>query len=283
MVIKWYVIGLAVGFIVAPGVTGSIVAFGSIFLFLIFVPAMAWHYSPQCWFMTPTIPVASLQIPIFPFPVSLPALPFCLWQEITCLLDKYIATCYDFLIPNYLVNGPVCVSCAGATRIDFVNCKSEVGISDGVQNLLYAGYWLFGDTFNDIILAFASTGLGMLWPGLDTYLQDTFMGFTDASPSQMQRQTFCFWATILAVLLPIGIIAVIGILVGSLLFGLIFLFGALWNWLAKSPLSAAAPGGDSPWLTLPQDESTPVRRDPNLIDGISGLMENVFLRRKGRN
>jgi len=197
-------------------------------------------------------------------------------------LDKYIAKCYDFIIPNYLVNGPVCVSCAGATRIDFINCKAEVGISDGVQNTLYLGYWLFGDTFNDVLLAIASTGIVYVWPGLNTYLQRTFTGFTSASPTMMQRQSFCFWATLPSVLLPVGVIALVGIIVGALIFGLIFLGGALWNWLSKSPLAAAAPGSDSPWLTLPQDDDTPKRKDPNLVDGISGLIESVFLRRQRR-
>lgn len=285
IILKWYFLGLIVGAIVAPGVLGTIVPYGSLILFVGVVPAVAWHYSPQCWFMTPTIPIASLQIPIFPFPVSLPALPFCLWQELSCLIDKYIAPCYDFIIPNYLVNGPVCVPCAGGTRIDFVNCKAEVGVSDGIQNILFAGYYFIGDGFNDVVLAIASTGIGALFPGVETYLQDTLMSFTSATDSQQQRQLFCFWATLPAVALPIGVIALGGIIIGSLLFAFIFLGGALWNWLAKSPLAAAAPGTDSPWLTLPQDDSVPNsrrrrRRDPNLVDGISGLMESIFMQRQ---
>lgn len=274
-------ISVGVGYVAAPGLTGSLLPFVVPFAFGIVVPAYAWHYSPQCWFMTPTIPFFSIQVPIYPFPVAPPALPFCLWDEVTALLDKYIAKCYDFVIPLYMFIGDACPTCD--QRVDIVNCKSDVGMADGLQNLLYAGHWLFGDTFRSFVLALSTTVVGRIVPSSEQYLEDVFMSFMNPNPTLEDRQRLCFWLFSPAIILPLGVIGLLFTVVGGLVFAFIQLGGKLVDVLGKSPLGAAVPGADNPWLSMPQDGSRKKkkkRRDPPLVELVSHSIERLFIRRK---
>lgn len=229
-------------------------------IFVVAVPAVAWHYSPQCWFMTPSFPLGGgLSVPIWPLPVAFPALPECFLDEFVALADKYITDCYsgpgssNMLIPTYLINGELCPTAAGQ-RIDVANCK-DVGVSDGIQNLLFLGFWTLGPGFCDVLLQIVATCVGSWWPGLEEYIRATLEGFRDASDTQKQRQVFCFWATLPTVLLPILALFLIFTFFGFLLPAVFELFIALVELFVASPLYAAVPGSDQEWFRLTMDDS----------------------------
>ena len=87
--ITWLV--LLVFSLIIPGPGGALLAIGSFAIWIIVVPIISWHYSPQCWLLTPSFPLGfGWNIPIWPFPIAFPTLPECLADEIIALLDKYI-------------------------------------------------------------------------------------------------------------------------------------------------------------------------------------------------
>jgi hypothetical protein len=240
-------------------------------IFVVAVPAVAWHYSPQCWFMTPSFPLGGgLSVPIWPFPVAFPALPECFVDEFVALADKYITDCYsgpgspNMLIPPYLINGELCPTALGQ-RIDVANCK-DVGVSDGIQNLLFLGYWTLGSGFCDVVLQIVSTCVGSWWPGLEEYIRATLEGFRDASDTQMKRQEFCFWATLPTILLPILGLFLIFTFFGFLVPAVIELFIALAELFVASPLYAAIPGSNQEWFELTMDGSDADRDNLNDFD-----------------
>ena len=62
-------------------------------------------------------------------------------DEIIALIDEFVTDCYDFVLPSYMVNGPVCPTDPNQ-RIDWVNCK-DVGVSDGIQSELLLLFLFF--------------------------------------------------------------------------------------------------------------------------------------------
>lgn len=270
IILKYYLIVLVVGGILAPGLLAPILPVGSFVLFVVVVPAMAWHYSPQCWFMTPTIPVASIQLPIFPFPVAFPALPFCIGEELKYLLNKYIAPCYAFLIPRHWINGVACPPIG--QRIDIVNCRADVGVSDGIQNVLWLGYTYLGSWFVDVV-----QGVGMILPFTQDYIDEAFILYRDASTTEMLRQRDCSVVTLTSLALPILIALPTFILGGAVVVGGIAWLGSLFGLLRASPLSAIFTPAQSPWMTLPQDAG---RADRPLVETLGNLIESLFIRRK---
>ncbi len=115
-------------------------------VWLIAVPASAWHYSPRCWLMTPAliIPGAGIDVPYWPMPIAFPALPFCLMDELTALVRKYTSQCWcqvwwgtplEFICPPYAVLGNPCPPCPD--RISIVNCNvSTPSPARGLRPLL---------------------------------------------------------------------------------------------------------------------------------------------------
>ena len=109
--------------------------------------------------MTPAFPLGGgISVPIWPIPIAFPALPQCAMDEIIALIDEFVTgklyitrvftpltplftDCYDFVIPSYMVNGPVCPTDPNQ-RIDWVNCK-DVGVSDGIQSELLLLFLFF--------------------------------------------------------------------------------------------------------------------------------------------
>jgi hypothetical protein len=234
----------------------------SAFLFyVVAVPAVAWHYSPQCWFMTPSFPIGvGVNIPILPIPVAFPALPECAFDEIMSLFDKYITYCYDFVIQPYMVNGPVC-GLDETQHIDFINCK-DVGVSDGLQNLIYLGYRYGGAGFCDFVMQLVTTCFGRWFPGLADYMTAALEGFKNANPTQMQRQEFCFWFTLPTILLPLFILAVVGIVLALIVPALVDLFVAFIYMFTASPFYVAFPGGDAAgWDDLGDYDATRLDAD----------------------
>lgn len=192
--IYWAAIILALSLVLPPLLTIFSFAF-SIVGYVVAVSTVAWHYSFGCTIMFPSTAISPFMftVPILPFPVNiLPALPECLWDELIALADDIFATSYGF-IPVSLFSGP--------DGTGFVNCY-EIGISDGVQNILFLGYYYFGNWFSDLLLFLSSTTFARIIPGFDSYISGTLSAFRFASETQQERQLFCAWWTLPSVILP---------------------------------------------------------------------------------
>lgn len=203
---------------------------------LIIFPAMAWHYSPMCW-----------------FPPPLSALPMCLGDEIWGFLNKWITNCYvPLILPAYMVAGETCP----ADPNQFINVVScaQVGVRDGLQNILLLGWWLFGQTFVDVVKAGTTIVFSAFFPGVQRYFTVTLDSFVNAGPTDQERQVFCFWATLPAIVTPI-----IGVLL-VIVFGIAIVMAALALLEAFITLFMAAPTGaivtgpeNSPYFQPPED------------------------------
>lgn len=131
-----FIFVFVIGALVIPSLLIPLSLFGIFFLVIVVIPAIAWHYSPTCWFLTPSFPLGGgVQLPIWPVPVAYPTLPECFMDSCVGLLDKFVTDCYDFWIPDYMVNGEVCPTDPNQ-RIDWINCK-DVGISDGKKKTMF--------------------------------------------------------------------------------------------------------------------------------------------------
>jgi hypothetical protein len=196
--------------------------------------AVAFHFPILC------------MIPLPPISTGF-GVPACILDEGLAFLDKWITNCYAFILPNYMIAGDVCPANPDQA-IDFLNCR-DVGVSDGVQNLLFLGVWLLGDGFIDFMLMLTAAIFGQWWPGLQTYMETTLNGMRNAERTTHQRMLWCFYATLPAVAIPL-----LFLFVGGILFAAIFpwIFQLLDRALAlfyTTPFASLLPGQDgSEWF-----------------------------------
>jgi hypothetical protein len=209
----WSIVVFGLASIVMPSILLIPISVGGLIFYIILIPAMAWHYSPRCWLMTPALIIpgqgaVGVNITPWPFPVAFPALPFCLMDDIHAFISKYVTNCYnflwggplEFLFAPYMLVGPVCPPCP--QKVNHVNCQN-VGLSDGLQNVIYGlNRWVPGfanfihvlymfPAFNGTLLSFFPFDL--------SYLINQIAEFTNVSPVQALRLNWCFWATLIAV------------------------------------------------------------------------------------
>ena len=248
--------------ILFPTVLLPLVTFGGFLFYVIVVPAAAWHYSPQCWFIFPSIPIPGIgiSVPILPFPIGLPVLPECLVDEIKAFADELFGPCpfenFRGIVPLCLYNGNPCPACP--ERIDLANCVI-VGVADGISNIVYLLWWISPDTLSFITGTLGQTcfGNGCLFdffPFNVQYIIDKVAEFEVASDTQQCRQQWCFWATLPSVGLPLlflgiggGFVALILVLLLDVIIGLIAVIFA-------SPVRAFFPGNAGVWVEAPGDE-----------------------------
>ena len=203
----------------------SILSFGISYAIILFM--VAWFFPPGCWFTLP-----------------LPSLPSCAYDQLMAFLDKWITNCYSPLIlPSYMIAGEVCPTDPNQS-IDFLNCR-DVGVSDGIQNLLYAGYWIFGQPFCDFMIYISSTSIGLIIPGLPNYISVTLNDFKTSSDTNKQRLTFCFWATLPTILFPAAVVFVGGLVLALIIPPLLLLINALITFFMASPAAGIVPGADA--------------------------------------
>jgi hypothetical protein len=223
----WVTVGiigvlLAGAFVFPPFSWPFMVVNAAIWWFFL-VMALGLHYSPRCMFLAPSLTGIGV------------TLPFCLMDSIIALTDKYITNCYaPFIIPVCLISGDPCPA-DPATYIDFINC-SVVGVSDGIQNVLFLLYQLFGQPFYDITISITSATIGNIIPGLNTYMLLTMNSFKDASGCQLERQWVCFGLTAPAIALPLLLFALVFVAFGFVIPLLIIVLIALWNFILNTPL-----------------------------------------------
>ncbi len=199
--------------------------------YMIVLGGVAWHYPAACAVMVPSFPL--------PFGVALPA---CAMDQIQAFLDKWITNCYSpLLIPNYMIAGELCP--ADPTQpIDFLNC-ADVGVSDGIQNILYLGFWVLGSGFCDFVMELTGVFLGPFVPGIQNYMDTTLASFKAAGSTDRSRMDFCFFATLPTIFLPGVFIFVTGLFIAIVLPQLLLLINGLITLFFASPAAAGVPGG----------------------------------------
>lgn len=228
--LKW-VVPIFVGVIIVgsqflPVVTIPFQIVGYTISFFIALAAVAWHYPPGC----------AVLFPSFPLPFGV-APPQCIADELIALGDFLFRPCYvPDVIPSYMVAGEICPSDPEAF-INMVDCRI-VGVSDGLQNILFAGYWAFGTSFSGTITSI----VGSVMPVWVPYFQTTFEDFENASPTHWDRLRFCFFWTITTIALPLALIFVGGLVIGIILPPIIRFLLSLWRLFTLSPAGIPIPG-----------------------------------------
>jgi len=207
---------------------GAFAGFTSLFtmllspvIFAVIWGIVAYHWSPACLSLMPSFTMGEgITIPFLPIPLGMWSIPMCLWDDVVSVLNKYITPCLDFLISQSLVNGDICPTCPSS--LDFINC-SEIGMGDGLTNILYLMYKLFGSGFCTFIIGLSGTFFGRLLPGAQEYLMTVLSSYKNASPSHLERLDFCSVTTIGTIGLPIILLVLLG---GFILFIVPAIYGA---------------------------------------------------------
>lgn len=167
------------------------------------------------------------------------SIPMCLADDIMSFLDSWLNNCLSpRLIPTYMIAGDIC-PVDPMQFIDFINCK-DVGVSDGIQNILFFVYWLFGAGSVTFVLQIQSLALGWWFPASHGVVQATLDSFINANKTNMQRMWFCFWVTLPAVVGPIIFAIIVGVILGSLVPIIVNLVRSFATLFQATP---ATPGG----------------------------------------
>jgi hypothetical protein len=217
--------------------------------------AIAYHMPPACMLLTPSFPL--------PFGFTIPE---CIFDDIIALLDKLIVQCYvPLIIPSYMVAGDPCPADPNQ-MIDMINCR-DIGVSDGLQNMLFLGVWMLGHAFSDVVLAITSTTIGSWIPGMHPFLVTTLADFSAASGTQRQRQVFCFFATLPTIVTPAVFLFVVAISLAALVPAVITLIESIVGVFMASPAAAAVPGADADEVWFGgDDDGRPIEADQVYTD-----------------
>lgn len=237
--IIWVTVGVVGAFLIGafifPPLLWPFYILAAPWIWLALVGIIGLHYSPRCLFLTPSITGFSS------------ALPFCLADEATAFVDKYVTDCYvPLIIPACMVSGETCPVDPNQF-IDIVNCKT-VGISDGVQHVMFLSYIAIGQWALDLFLWFSQVWSWLI-PGLPTYMMNTLDSFTMASDSMRCRQWWCFGLTAPAIALPLLLGALFVIALGFVIPLLISTCVNAWYWFETTPHAQGLPGYDGNWET----------------------------------
>lgn len=199
--------------------------------YAIVLAGVAWHFPVACAVIFPSFPL--------PFGVTVPA---CIMDQVLAFIDKWVTNCYSpLLIPAYMISGEVCPT-DPTQPIDFLNC-ADVGVSDGIQNLLYLGFWVLGTSFCDFVMQVGGVFLSPFIPGVQQYIDATLASFKNANPTDRARMNFCFFATLPTIFLPGIFVFVTGLVVAIVLPQLLVLINGLVTLFFASPVAAGVPGG----------------------------------------
>ena len=233
-----------------PFLAGFFTLLPVVLVWLILVPAVAWHYSPRCWLMTPALILpgegaVGISVPYWPFPIALPALPFCLMDEITALIIKYTSMCWckvwwgtplEFICPPYAVNGNPCPPCP--ERIVVTNCNS-VGLGGGIDTFIYLCIWLVPQSSRWIKgfaqIVFLTGHFGETLARVGDYIYASAARFTDIPASQSQLFGWCFGLTLPSIAGVILFFVFFWLIFGLLWTLALVLVGAIADWVQASP------------------------------------------------
>jgi hypothetical protein len=229
-------------------------------LWLIIVPAVAWHYSPRCWLMTPSLLIpgegaVGITIPYWPFPIAFPALPFCLMDDITALVFKYTSMCWcqiwwgtplEFLCPPYAVLGNPCPPCPG--RIALYNCNA-IGLGGGIDDFIFLGIQWFPNFANWVSgfaqIVFLSGHFGETLAQIGDYLIAAVDRFTDIPADKQSLYWWCFGYTSLSMAGPLLFFIITWLTIAFLWSIFVLAIAAIWGALEASPFFWIIPGASA--------------------------------------
>jgi len=233
-----------------PPLNGLYTTIGTVLIFVIVVPAVAWHWSIRCALMTPSLIIpgegnVGINVPYWPFPIAFPALPFCLMDELTALVRKYTSFCWcqiwwgtslEFICPPYAVNGNPCPPCPD--RIAVTNCNA-IGLGGGIDVVIYLLIKWFPITSNWIKafaqLVFFTGHFGETLAMIGDYIYNAAVRFTDIPPAQEKLFQWCFVWTSPSIAGVILFFVLAWLIIGLAWTLLVLLVGAIWDWAAASP------------------------------------------------
>ena len=222
---------MVVGALVLPPIMWVFSFISAWIIWAVLIGVIGFHYSPYCLFLFPSLTGLSV------------TLPMCLMDELKGLFDTIFRACYSPVpIPASMIAGDVC-PVDPAAYIDFVNC-AIVGVSDGIQNVLFLGTVVFGSWFYDIALMLAQTTVGLIIPGLNEYMRTTLDGFRNANPTQRERQWICFGLTAPSMIIILLGFTLFFVALGFIIPLFIMLLMKIWYLITSSPLGSVLPGGD---------------------------------------
>ena len=242
-------IGLAIVSAFVLPVIGQILAVIPVAIIaLIMIGVVGFHYSPRCALLgiSPTV---------FSF-----VLPECLFDEVIAVLDDIIRNCYSpWLLPSCMIAGDLCPVDPNQ-YIDWLNCQ-VVGVSDGIQNVLFVGAVVIGQSFSNVFLYISSTTIGHWLPGFQEYMQTTLDGFKLAGPSQRCRQWWCFGLTFPAIAFPLFLLILFVLIIGFIVPFVLALLLSIYSLWANGPAGVVLAGNENVFndnLPPPDEQVEPV-------------------------
>lgn len=242
-----FVGSIIVGAYFFPLITVPFQLIGYSIAFVLIFMAIAFHTPAACLIITPS----------WPIPVGV-ALPQCAMDAILAFANKWITDCYSPLLwPPYMIAGDLCPP---NDPIDFLNCR-DIGVSDGIQHILFLGVRFFGADFCDLMIQLSGTVLGSFIPGLENYLLLTLNDFKSSSATQIDRQWWCFWATSPAIITPVLFLFLFGLVGAVMVVPIVLLFNSIIEAFTLSPIGGVVPGvDDSAWVGPPPEIQPKPRR-----------------------
>jgi hypothetical protein len=231
----WVTVGvlaaLLVGALILPPIMWLFSFIPAIIFWAVLIGVVGFHYSPACFFMFPSLTGIGI------------ALPMCLADELLDLFNTIFRSCYAPVpIPPSMIAGDVCPVDPDA-YIDFINC-AIIGVSDGIQNILFLGTVLIGQWFYDITLMLAQSTVALIIPGASDYMRTTLDSFRFANPTQRERQWICFGLTAPSMVLFLFGFTLVFIALGFVIPLFILLIMKIWYLIVASPAGGVLPGGD---------------------------------------
>ena len=251
-----FLIIIAVLIVFFPSLLSLLSSFVLFLAFILSIGVVAWHYSPACFFLFPSIQVQpDVSIPVIPLPLPvLPLLPECIWDQIVDLLDQIFAACYTW-IPQCLLNGDQC------GNIAFPSCY-DVGIYNPYDVLLYWGYMIFGSSFCSVMRGLSTNVVGGWIPGFRDATKSICFELLSASDTQACRQLACGALGIAQIGVAIAVFYVIAIFAIAVIPALINAFHAVLLLLQYLPFYEAAVGMGEPTGSFVLDGEEPVEVAP---------------------
>lgn len=260
-----------VGSIILPSTLLPLIGGGAFLFYIVLVPAVAWHYSPRCWLMSPALSIAGINgisVPLLPFPVAFPALPFCLLSEFRHLFNKYITTCYrvlwgthlEFLFPPYMILTNACPTCP--QRVAMANCGTDVGF-DGVLSTLAFFLVQAWPGATDAVKTLASLTPCQSGSILNGFCGDAVRVFVQVSGltgDQFKQHVWCSFLTAIVTIAVVAGVSVVFFSFMAMFIRLVLLFAAsVWAVVKASGITYFLPGGSSnlydEWMgPLPEPE-----------------------------
>lgn len=123
-----------------------------------------------------------------------------------------------------------------------------MGVSDGVQHILFVMYILVGEWWATAV-TYVGSLFGFILPGLPGYLDRTFDSFRMSYDTMRCRQWWCFGLTAIALALPLLALALVFVVLGALIPIVISLVIALWEWIVSTPWNR-----EEEWLGADEDD-----------------------------